>query len=158
MEVSNFYKKWVRFLKKEKLYGRYLLDIQSANRLYDEENRMLRDNHNIYNFFMSYCVVKRTPFFSKKDYYDSRFTINSIVELRYHIFNLAFRFNSEESDFLHKALGNFIKLIELEKKNALPIPRSFRAKKSGSRVRGEREENSPWYSNYYQNKKQQWRR
>ena len=165
MEVSKFYKKWVGYLKARKVYGRYLMYIQSANRKIDEEkkrDREYRENREHMWFveftWLSYLIENIGPYFSKEDHFQDRFYVNNIRELRYHINTMSFRFPREQSDFLFKTISDFQKLLELEKEKALPVPRSFRKRPSGHKFRGEREENSPWYNKYYQNKKQVWKR
>ena len=69
IEVSDFYKTWVLFLKEKKLYGRYLLDIQTANKIYYEGIRC-------YDLIIPRLSWQRTVYLSKIDYFDKRFKIH----------------------------------------------------------------------------------
>jgi hypothetical protein len=149
MEVSNFYKKWVAFLKQRKVYGKYILCIQSANK------NIITKQHGMWE---TTYVSTIEPFFSKNDYFSERLKIQNICDLSYHISLLSFKFCGNEYIFLNKIFSDFSKLIEEERKKRLPIPRKFKIKKNSGRAKGEQEENSPWYNQFYQNKKNQWRK
>ena len=158
--VSNFYKKWVKFLKSKKLYGRYLLDIQSVNRLIENRNksRCGFSNENFW-FDMSYVICsKKDIFITKKDIFKNRFEILNFDGLQWHLWNLASYFEEKESSFLYGAYREYRKFVEDQKKKQLPIPRGFRKKKSKTKVKCSEEENTPWYNSFYQDKKVLWRR
>jgi hypothetical protein len=83
MEVSNFYKKWVAFLKQRKVYGKYILCIQSANK------NIITKQHGMWG---TPYVSTIEPFFSKYDYFNERLKIQNIRDLSGHISLLSFRF------------------------------------------------------------------
>lgn len=156
--VSNFYKKWVKFLKSKKLYGRYLLDIQSVNRLIQNRDESRRVNRNFW-FDMPYIICsKKDIFITKKDVFKNRFEIHNFQDLQWHVWNLASYFEEKESSFLYGAYIDYRKFVEDEKKKQFPIPRGFRKKKSKTKVKCSEEENAPWYNSFYQDKKVLWRR
>ena len=160
IEATEFYKKWIRYLKENKLYGRYLLDIQSANKLAYERKKQINKHNDAWwvDFTLCYCS-KRDIFLTKADIFKYRFYINDFRTLKQHIWDLCCYFGPKESIFLSDTYKKYCSFVEeAEKKNRLPIPRSFRKKKDRVRLKGSSEENSPWYNSYYQDKKVLWRR
>jgi hypothetical protein len=163
IEVNDFYKKWLLYLKSKKLYGRYLLDIQSANRLEEERNQTRNErNANLWFDILTNPCKKRGVYISNKDYFQKRFSIDSFGSLQWHLWDLSTYFTIEERQFLDNIFklykGYLRKEEEAKKKKELPIPRGFRKKKDRIRLKGSSEENSPWYNSYYQDKKVLWRR
>ena len=160
IEATEFYKKWIRYLKENKLYGRYLLDIQSANKLAYERKKQSNEHSDAWwvDFTLCYCS-KRDIFLTKADIFKGRFYINDFRALKEHIWNLCSYFGAKESIFLSDTYKKYCSFVEeAEKKNRLPIPRGFRKKKDRVRLKGSSEENSPWYNSYYQDRKVLWRR
>ena len=163
IEVNDFYKKWVLFLKSKKLYGRYLLDVQSANKI-EEERRQIRNEMNINLWFdiPTRPCKKREVYLSNNDHFQKRFSIDSIGSLQWHLWDLSTYFTIEESQFLDNIFkfykGYLRREEEAKKKRELPIPRGFRRKKIKTKVKYSEEENTPWYNSFYQDKKVLWRR
>ena len=155
------FKRWVRFLKDKKIYGRYILYIQEANRKKDEVRQVQRYNTwGYWNYTFGDSPITCKPnkiYLSKNDYFKDRFEINSLKELRKHLFDVYVLYSYFESDFWFNTFEEF-KKIEERKNPKLPIPRGFRPRHRKFKGKGLREENSPWYSNYYQDKKVLWRR
>ena len=163
IEVNDFYKKWVLFLKSKKLYGRYLLDVQSANKIEEERcQRRNERNTNLWFDISTNLCKKRGVYISNKDYFQNRFSIDNIGGLQWHLWSLSNYFTRDESQFLDNIYAlyknHLRKEEEAKKKNQLPIPRSFRKKKERVKLKGSSEENKPWYNSYYQDKKMLWRR
>lgn len=160
IEANDFYKKWVLFLKSKKLYGRYLLDIQSANKI-EEERRKTR-NTNLWFDIPTRPCKKREVYLSNNDYFQKRLSIDSIGRLQWHLWDLSTYFTIEESQFLDNIFkfykGYLRREEEAKKKKELPIPRGFRRKKNKTKVKYSEEENTPWYNSFYQDKKVLWRR
>jgi hypothetical protein len=156
IEATEFYKKWIRYLKENKLYGRYLLDIQSANKLAYERKKQRNKHGDAWwvDFTLCYCS-KIDIFLTKADIFKDRFYINDFRTLKEHIWSLCYYFGPKESIFLSDTYKKYCSFVE---KNRLPIPRGFRKKKGRVRLKGSSEENSPWYNSYYQDKKVLWRR
>lgn len=143
IEVSDFYKTWVLFLKEKKLYGRYLLDIQTANKIYYEGIRC-------YDLIIPRLSWQRTVYLSKIDYFDKRFKIDSFHSLQSHLSHLSSFFTYEEYDFMRKTFLMFRTWVLEEKRNIM-------LKKKNKMIKKKEEENSPWYNRYYQDKKTLWR-
>ena len=101
IEVNDFYKKWVLFLKSKKIYGRYLLDIQSANKIVEERCRRRNESDtNLWLDMFTRPCKKREVYLSNNDYFQKRFSIDSIGSLQWHLWDLSTYFTREESQFL----------------------------------------------------------
>ena len=152
------FKRWVRFLKDKKTYGRYLLCIQAANKRKDALCKLYSSRgNNIWNDW-TYIgdEINKKIYLSKNDYFKDRFEINNLTGLSNHIACLNLYLSYSDSSFLTETYLSF-RHIDEKKNPALPVPRGFR--KTKRKVHGrQREDNSPWYNSFYQDKRILWRR
>lgn len=162
ISCTPLFKRWVRFLKQKNLCGRYILCMHRTNRWKDNifKNRRgnLWTNWTITSSAPIHNVSIRDIYLSKSDYFRERYEVNTLQELRTHLYNLGGYISYEEGVFWMRVYDEFRK-VEERTNPILPVPRSFKNRgNQRSKVKGAREDNLPWYTNFYEDRKVLWRR
>ena len=164
ISCTPLFKRWVKFLKQKNLYGRYILCMHRTNKWKDKlfKNR----SENLWGNWTITTSISTTPisvdvrdiYLSKSDYFKDRYNINTLQELRSHLCNVGGYVSYEECIFWVRVYDEFRKAEE-RTNPVLPVPRSFKNRVGRrGKVKGAREENSPWYTNFYEDRKVLWRR
>lgn len=151
MESGIIYKRWVRYLKEKKLYGRYIFEVGNYIRIVEkEEEERIACSFNPINFYyMHYtssvkmklenCFIRKNAKHTEKRNFEMLFI------------NVSYDFNLQRLD-VYNWYSEFQKFIDLDKTNPTGGKLSRKITRANNKVtsyRSKQENEAKWYDKFY---------